>query len=73
MLLIPSILFFVLLFVGREELGLKGIVISVVIWMGLLFGSSFLEIPYVFTSAEALLDIVLLFIIFSGNMNITIR
>ena len=73
MMLIPSILFFVLLFVGREELGIKGIVISVIIWLSLLLGSSFLEIPYVFISAEALLDIVLLFIIFGGNMNITIR
>jgi len=71
--LTPLIVFWVLLYLGREELGLKGLIISILIWLGLLVGSSFLGIPYVFVSAEALLDVVLLFIIFGGNMNIPIR
>ena len=71
--LTPLIAFWVLLYLGREELGLKGVIIFVLIWLGLLIGSSFLGIPYVFVSAEALLDIVLLLIIFGGNMNIPIR
>ena len=69
----PFIMFWVLMYLGREELGLKGIVISIVVWLGLLLGSSFLGHPYVFVSAEALLDVVLLFIIFGGNMNIPLR
>lgn len=71
--LTPFIVFWVLMYLGREELGLKGIVISIGVWLGLLIGSSFLGIPYVFVSAEALLDVVLLFIIFGGNMNIPLR
>ncbi len=71
--LTPFIVFWVLMHLGREELGLKGIIISILIWMGLLVGSSFLGLPYLFVSAEALLDVVLLFIIFGGNMNVPIR
>lgn len=67
------IAFWVLVYLGREELGFKGIVISVLIWLGLLIGSSFLGRPYVFVAAEALLDVILLFIIFGENMNIRIR
>jgi hypothetical protein len=69
----PFIVFWVLIYLGREELGLKGVIASILIWLGLLVGSSFLGIPYFFASAEALLDIVLLFIIFGGNMNIPLR
>ena len=69
----PFVVFWVLMHLGREELGLKGIIISILIWMGLLVGSSFLGLPYLFVSAEALLDVVLLFIIFGGNMNVPLR
>ena len=61
------------MYLGREELGLRGIVISILIWLGLLVGSSFVGLPYLFVSAEALLDVVLLFIIFGGNANIPLR
>ena len=71
--LTPFIVFWVLMHLGREELGLKEIIISILIWIGLLVGSSFLGLPYLFVSAEALLDVVLLFIIFGGNMNVPIR
>ena len=69
----PLIAFWVLVYLGREELGWKGIVISILIWLGLIIGSSFLGMPYVFVAAEALLDVILLFIIFGENMNIRIR
>ena len=69
----PFIVFWVLMYLGREELGLKGIVISLVVWLGLLLGSLFLGLSYVFVSLQALLDVVLLFIIFGGNMNIPLR
>ena len=71
--LTPFIGFWVLMHLGREELGIKGIIISILIWLGLLLGLSFLGLPYLFVSAQALLDVVLLFIIFGGNMNIPIR
>ena len=71
--LTPCIIFWVLMYLGREELGVKGIVISVLIWLGLLVGSSLVGIPYLFVSAEALLDVILLFIIFGENMNIPLR
>ena len=69
----PFVVFWVLMHLGREELGLKGIIISILIWLGLLVGFSSLGLPYVFVSAQALLDVVLLFIIFGRNMNIPLR
>ena len=71
--LTPLIAFWVLIYLGREELGLKGMIISILIWLGLLIGSSFLGMPYVFVSAEALMDVVLMLIIFGGNINIPLR
>ncbi len=71
---IPFILFWVLMYLGREELGLKGVVISILIWLGLLLGCVLSGLsPYIFIAAQALLDIVLLLIIFRGNINITLR
>ncbi len=35
-MIIPLVLFWVLIFLGREELGFKGIIISVTVWLGLL-------------------------------------
>lgn len=53
---LPFILFWVILCVGREELGVKGIGVCVVIWAGLLAGCLFLSIsPYVFEALQALL------------------
>ena len=69
----PFIVFWVLMYLGREELGLKGIVISILVWLGLLVGSSLLGLSYIFVVVPALLDIVLGFIIFGGNMNIRLR
>ena len=59
----PFILFWVLLYLGREELGLKGIIISILIWLGLLLGLMLSGMFYIFVSAESLQDIVLLLII----------
>lgn len=74
-MIIPLVLFWILLFLGREELGFKGIFISIVIWLGLLLGSVFTTggFLYFFTAAIALLDIVLLIVIFGGDINITLR
>jgi len=70
-MLIPFILFWVLIFLGREELGIKGGLIAVAIWAGLLIGFFALRIsPYLFVSAQAIVDVVLIFIIFGGDIKI---
>ena len=73
-MIIPFILFWVLMFLGREELGWKGIVISILIWLVLLllcvlFGFQ----SYTFVAIQAVVDIVLLLIIFGGDIDIPIR
>ena len=75
MMMIPLVTFWFLLYFGREELGLKGIIISIVIWLGLFLGICLAPgIPsYFFTAGNVLLDIVLLLIIFGGDINITLR
>jgi len=70
-MLIPFILFWVLIFLGREDLGLKGGLIAVAIWAALLIGFFALSIsPYFFVSAQAILDVVLILIIFGGDIKI---
>ena len=71
MLMIPFILFWVLMYLGREELGLKGVAICILIWLGLRLACMLSGLPFV--AAQALIDIVLLLIIFGGNINITLR
>ncbi len=61
------------MYLGREELGLKGSIICILIWLGLFMGASWLGHRYIFVLAQALLDIVLGFIIFGENMNKPIR
>lgn len=68
---IPLIVFVVLMWLGREELGFKGILICLLICVGLLFGCALLNIsPYTFTALLALLDIILLLTIFGGDIYI---
>ncbi len=74
-MIIPLLVFWILIFWGREELGVKGIIICIVIWLGLLLGTSLTAgmMPYFFIAGDALLDIVLLIIIFGGDINIPLR
>ncbi len=70
-MLIPFLLFWLLIFLGREELGLKGGLIALAIWAGLLIGFFALSIsPYIFVAAQAILDVVLILIIFGGDIKI---
>jgi hypothetical protein len=71
--LTPFFLFWMLMYLGREKLGLKGIVISILIGLGLVACYSSLGLPYIFVLVQALLDIVLAFIIFGENMNTPLR
>ena len=74
-MIIPFVLFWILIYLGREELGFKGIVISVIIWIALLLVSIFVKgiSPYHFIAANALLDIVLMIVIFGRDINIPLR
>jgi len=68
---LPSAGFWILIFIGRGDLGLKAILVSVAIWAGLLYGFMSLGIrSYFFVAAQALLDIILILIIFSGDIRI---
>ena len=71
--LTPFFVFWVLMYLGREELGLKGTIVSILIWLGILLGYSSFGPTYVFIGAQALLDIVLAFIIFGGSINKRVR
>lgn len=65
------IVFWVLMFLGRSELGWKGVSFSVALWAGLLLIFSFFGIsPYVFIGVQALLDVVLVIVIFGGDITI---
>lgn len=67
---IPFILFWVLLVLGREELGLKGIGIAVLVWAALFSGLVLTGLsPFWFTPAMAIVDIVLLLYTF-GDIKI---
>lgn len=71
MTLIPFAVFWVLIFIGRSELGYKGLVFCVAIWLCLLLGFSQLSLPsYLFVVAQVLIDVVLIIIIFGGDVRI---
>ena len=71
MLFFPLAAFWALIFIGRSELGFKGVVFCILLWLGLLVGCTMLSLPsYWFTVAQALIDIVLIIIIFGGDIRI---
>ena len=73
-IIIPFALFWGLLYLGREELGFKGIVTSIVVWIVLLIVFSNAGVsPYYFIAANSLLDIVLIIIIFGGDIDMPLR
>jgi len=70
-MIVPFLLFWILIFIGRDELGLKGAAISIAIWLALLLGCSLTGLsPYIFVAMQALIDIVLLIIIFGKDIRI---
>ncbi len=71
MLLLPFLVFWVIIFLARHELGWRGSAIAVAIWLGLLIGFTYLGIsPYIFVAAQALMDCILIIVIFSGDIRI---
>jgi len=71
MMLIPFVGFWILVYIGRDELGLKGAVLCIALWIGLFVGSMKLSLPsYYFTAAQALLDAILIIVIVGGDIRI---
>ncbi len=65
------LLFWVLLFVARQELQIKGIAICIAIWLGLLIGFIVSRTsPAIFAAAQSLLDIGLILYVFGGDIQI---
>jgi hypothetical protein len=67
---IPIVL--VLLFVARQELGITTIIVSVLMWFGLLLGFMLLGIALgYFIAVQAILDIWLFLKAFGGDVRIS--
>lgn len=71
MLDIPFFAFWILLFVGRHELGPKGIAIAIAVWAGMyvLFHFSGIQ-PALLVTGQALIDVVLVLFVFKGDVRI---
>ena len=71
MLSLPFIVLWVLLFLGRSQLGRKGVLVSIAIWVGLLLGFKVLNIsPYLFVGAQSLVDVILILVLFGADIRI---
>jgi hypothetical protein len=71
MLSLPFIAFWILIIIGRSELGFKGVIFCILLWFGLLVGFFTLGIsPYWFITAQALFDAILVVVIFGGDIRI---
>ena len=71
MTLIALLLFPILLYLGREELGIKGILIFIGIWAALFIGLPALGLSsYFFIVAQVLIDIILVIVVFGGDIKI---
>jgi hypothetical protein len=70
---IAQIAFVVLIVAGRAELGLKRIAIFSLLWLAGFFARSFLGAygPGLFPPYVAVLDIVLVFLVYHGDVKLT--
>ena len=69
---LPFMIFWAIIFFARRELGWRGILICIGIWLALFLGFfSFDVSPYMFVIAQAALDVVLILIIFKGDIRIS--
>lgn len=68
---LPFFIFWAIVIFARHELGWRGCLIAVAIWLGLLLGFAFLSLsPYIFVGVQALEDIILILVIFKGDIRI---
>ena len=71
MMLVPFLVFWVTLFLARQELGIKAIIIAIAVWAALFAGFRFSGIsPLYFVAAQSVVDIVLIVMIFGGDIPI---
>ena len=69
MLSIPFFAFWALILFGRRDLGLRGMAFFVTLWTGLLVAFTMFGWPgYAFIAVQAVLDIVLVLIIFGEDI-----
>ena len=70
-MIVPMIVFGVRMVLGRDELGWKGILFCVALWCSLLLGLGFFNVsPYIFVGIQAFLDVILILVIFKGDITI---
>jgi hypothetical protein len=71
MIMLPFLLFWILVFMGREELGIKWILVLACISVALVAGF-FLTgwSPFIFVGIQVLIDIILIMVVFGGNIDI---
>jgi len=70
-MILPFLFFWAILFFARSELGWRGVLICIAIWAGLLLGFMYAGIsPFVFVAVQALLDCILILVIFKGDIPI---
>jgi hypothetical protein len=68
---IPFLVFWVLLVLACEELGIKGIAVAVAVWTMLLVGFAVVGIsPYLFVVPQVVLDVVLILVAFGGDIKL---
>jgi hypothetical protein len=68
---LPLLFFVVLLWLGRDELGVKGIFTCLLICIGLVSGCALLSIsPYVLIALLALFDVILVLVVFGHDIRI---
>ncbi len=71
MLSLPFIIFWLLLFLCRNELGLGGVVVCIAVWGALLLGITHSNAePRLFIAGQAILDSVLILILFGQDIRI---
>ena len=67
----PFLVFWVIVFIGREDLGFGGFAFCILLWTGLFAACLFLGFsPYVFVFLQAVYDIVLILVVFGHDIQI---
>ena len=67
--MVPFLLFWILMMVGFRDLGRRSACVFILLWFTLFIGFQYLGIsPYWFVVPQALMDIVLILIIFGGDI-----
>lgn len=70
-MLFPAAAFWCLLYVGRDDLGWRWILAFIALWVFGFTGIMHWQVqPYVFTAGQALVDIVLVLVIFGGDIRL---